>query len=324
MKAAWYTEQGKSEEVFFIGERDEPQPLEGEIQIKVEYAGVNPGEISKRIARFGGEMPYPLVIPHSDGSGIVTKIGVGVDKHWLGKKVMCFGAQSYRPFGTAATYTCVPATHVFELDDSIDMQQAAQMGIPAITGHYAVYKAGDPRGKTILVSGGAGAVGQCAIQFAKRGGAKVIATVRKQEDRKIALYAGADEAICTDKEGLKKLATYKRTIDHIVEVAFSSNLELDNQLLKVGGSISTFATTDGTPKIPFWQLVFDNISIHFLGSDDFPLEAKQKAMREAANALEAGWKGLSIYKIYPLEQIAEAHNDVEFKRTKERILLKIS
>lgn len=323
MKAAWYTKQGKAEEVLSIGDVNEILPEEGEVQIKIQYSGINPGEISKRIARFGGSMPYPKVIPHSDGSGIITKIGKGVSTYWLGKKVMCFGAQSYRPFGTAAEYTCVPDANIVELSENTDMQQAAQMGIPAITAHYSIYKAGNPYGKTILISGGAGAVGQCAIHFAKKGGAKVIATVRNQNDKKIALYAGADEVLLLDDGNRDRLNFYERTVDHIIEVAFNSNLERNIKLLKVGGSIATFATDDPSATIPFWQLVFDNITVHFMGSDDFPISAKQKAMKDAADSLEHGWKGLPIYKVYPLEEITEAHNDVEFKRTKERVILKI-
>jgi NADPH2:quinone reductase len=108
MKASWYEKQGSARDALTIGEKDDPQPLAGEVRIRVAFSGVNPGDVKKRQDAFGVGMPYPRVIPHSDGSGTVDAVGEGVSREWIGWRVWCYGAQSYRPFGTAAEYTAVP------------------------------------------------------------------------------------------------------------------------------------------------------------------------------------------------------------------------
>ena len=105
MKAAWYEKQGAARDVLVVGEMEDPQPRAGEVRIRVAFSGVNPGDVKKREDAFGVGMPYPRVIPHSDGSGTVDAVGEGVPREWIGRRVWCYGAQSYRPFGTAAEFT---------------------------------------------------------------------------------------------------------------------------------------------------------------------------------------------------------------------------
>ena len=135
-------------------------------------AGVNPGDVKKRQDAFGVGMPYPRVIPHSDGSGTVDAVGEGVSREWIGPRVWCYGAQSYRPFGTAAEYTVVPLKQVVQLPNGVPMEQGACLGIPGITAYRAVHVAGPVEGRTVLVQGGAGSVGACAVQLAHRAGAR--------------------------------------------------------------------------------------------------------------------------------------------------------
>lgn len=328
MKAAYYTEQGQASEVLQVNVIDEILPQKNEIQIKMQYSGVNPGEVKKRSDAFGTGMPYDMIVPHSDGAGIVSKVGADVNESWIGKRVLCFGAQSYRQFGTAAEYCCVPVDNVVPIGDKTDIKQAAQMGIPGITAHRAVHVGGaavrqDKNGQTILVQGGSGAVGQCAIAMAKKAGAEVIATVRKEAEVEIAQSAGANKVYLADESlKAKVLADYPKGVDHIIEVAFAANIETDVAILKQGGSIATYATDENPASIPFWLLVFSNISIHFLGSDDFTQEAKAAAVEDLADALAQGWKGLAIGQIYKLEDIAQAHLHVE-NRQKGRALIKI-
>ena len=156
MRAAYYTQQGAAKEVFQIEELEEILPQPGEVQIEIHYSGINPGETKKRSDAFGVGMPFPRVIPHSDGSGFITKVGAGVSSSWIGKKVLCFGAQSYRPFGTAAERCCVPVENVVELQEKVLLTQAAQMGIPGITAHRAVHVAGELRGENGVGAGGNG------------------------------------------------------------------------------------------------------------------------------------------------------------------------
>jgi NADPH:quinone reductase len=322
MKAAWYEKQGPAREVLKVGEMPDPAPAAGEVRIRIAASGVNPGDTKKREDAFRYGMPYPRVIPHSDGAGRVDRIGEGVSSDWMGRSVWCYGAQSYRPFGTAAEWTVVPSDHVAPLPQNVSMEQGACLGIPGITAHRAVHIAGAVSGRTVLVQGAAGSVGLCAVQLARRAGAHVIGTVRSPSDEATAKNAGAHDVLFSDTELVAHLRTLApEGIDHIVEVAFGANIETDVQLLKMGGSIASYATDKATPQIPFWQMVFKNIRLFCLGSDDFPAEAKVQAGRDLNAALEAGWPGFEIAERVPLKDIARAHELVDHPVRRGRVVV---
>jgi NADPH2:quinone reductase len=322
MKAAWYEKQGRASEVLTVGDMPDPAPGPGELRIRIATSGVNPGDIRKRQDDFGYGMPYPRVIPHSDGAGQVDQVGDGVSSEWLGKSVWCYGAQSYRPFGTAAEFTVVPAAQAVLLPANVTMEQGACLGIPGITAHRAVHAAGPVSGRTVLVQGAAGSVGLCAVQLARHAGAHVIGTIRTPAEEQTARQAGAHEVLLNDAElpaHVKALAPER--IDHIVEVAFGANIERDVELLRMGGSIATYATNAAAPTIPFWQMVFKNIQLFFLGSDDFTPEAKAAAARDINAALEAGWSGFAIGERIPLSEIARAHELAEHPQHPGRVVV---
>ena len=322
MKAAWYEKQGAPREVLVVGEMPDPIPAAAEVRIRVAASGINPGDTKKRDDAFGIGMAYPRVIPHSDGAGRVDQLGSGVPSEWMGRSVWCYGAQSYRPFGTAAEFTVVPVDQIAPLPEKVPMEQGACLGIPGITAHRAVYVAGPVNGRTVLVQGAAGSVGICAVQLARRAGARVIGTVRTPADESIAKSAGADEVLVSNKELPSRVrALAPDGIDHIVEVAFGANIEADVELLQQGGSIASYATDNATPKIPFWQMVFKNIRVFFLGSDDFPKEAKLQAARDLNAALEAGWPGFEIGERIPLADIARAHELAEHPVRRGRVVV---
>jgi NADPH2:quinone reductase len=324
MKAAWYEKQGPARDVLTVGEMPDPLPGAGEVRIRMAASGVNPGDIKKRQDSFGYGMAYPRVIPHSDGAGHVDKAGDGVSSDWIGRPVWCYGAQSYRLFGTAAEFTVVPLALTAPLPEGVTMEQGACLGIPGITAHRAVHVAGPVSGRTVLVQGAAGAVGLCAVQLARYAGARVIGTIRSAAEEETARKAGAEEVLRNDAEFRGRVTTLApEGIDHIVEVAFGANIERDVELLKVGGSIATYATDAATPTIPFWQLVFKNVRIFFLGSDDFPPEAKIAAARDINGALEAGWSGFPIGERVPLSDIARAHELAEHPTHPGRIVVTI-
>src|SRR5215470_15076491 len=150
MRAAWYEQQGAPRDVLIVGEMDDPTPLAGEVRIRVAFSGVNPGDVKKRQDTFGVGMPYPRVIPHSDGAGTVDLVGEGISQDWIGRRVWCYGAQSYRPFGTAAEYTVVPLEQAVPLPDAVPIEQGACLGIPGITAHRAVHVAGPVAGRVRL------------------------------------------------------------------------------------------------------------------------------------------------------------------------------
>src|SRR6201987_1303763 len=322
MKAAWYEKQGTAREVLVVGEMPDPIPAAGEVRIRIAASGINPGDIKKREDAFGYGMAYPRGIPHSDGSGRVDQLGAGVPSEWMGRSVWCYGAQSYRPFGTAAEFTVVPVDQIAPLPESVPMEQGACLGIPGITAHRAVHVAGPVNRRTVLVQGAAGSVGLCAVQLARRAGARVIGTVRSPSDEATAKNAGAHEVLVSDEELTARLrALAPDGIDHIVEVAFGANIEADVELLKQDGSIASYATDNATPKIPFWQMVFKNIRVFFLGSDDFPKEAKLQAVRDWNAALEAGWPGFEIGERIPLADIARAHELAEHPVRRGRVVV---
>lgn len=200
MRAAWYEKQGPAKEVLTVGEMPDPHPAAGEVRIRIAASGINPGDTKKRQDAFGLGMPYPRVIPHSDGAGQVDEIGGDVPSDWLGQPVWCFGAQSYRPFGTAAEFTVVPVGQIALLPKGVSMDQGACLGIPGITAHRAVHVAGDVMGRTVLVQGAAGSVGLCAVQFARYAGAQVIGTIRSSSDEETAKKAGAHKVVPNDEK----------------------------------------------------------------------------------------------------------------------------
>jgi NADPH2:quinone reductase len=325
MKAAWYEKQGPARDVLKIGEMDDPQPLAGEVRIRIAYSGINPGDVKKRENVFGVGMPYPRVIPHSDGSGTVDTVGEGVSREWIGRRVWCYGAQSYRPFGTAAEYTIVPLNQAVQLPEGVPLEQGACLGIPGITAYRCVHVAGPVNGRTVLVQGGAGTVGACAVQLAHLAGARVIATCRAESDKGIASRAGADEVVLTGGNLVERIrALAPDGVHHVVEVAFAANIRADMATLAQGGSIATYATNAATPEIPVWELVFINARLFFVGSDDVPAEAKVEAALAINQAFEVGWRGLDIAEIVPLKQIAQAHELVEHPVKPGRVVVEVT
>jgi NADPH:quinone reductase len=322
MRAAWYEQQGPARKVLKISEMADPTPGPGELRIRMVASGINPGDIKKRQNAFGYGMPYPRVIPHSDGAGHVDLVGEGVAADWIDRRVWCYGAQSYRPFGTAAEYTVVPASQAVSLPDGVSFEQGACLGIPAITAHRCVNAAGPVEGRTVLVQGGAGAVGICAVQLARRAGATVIATVRAVADEAVARNAGAHHVVQAGPDLVQQVqGLVPDGVHHIVEVAFGANIAADMEMLAARGSVATYATNVDSPNIPFWPLLFKNVRVDFLGSDDFTPADREEAARAINEALLAGWNGMPIAERFRLDEIATAHERLEAPRLRGRVVV---
>ncbi len=176
MKAALYDRPGPAHEVLQVGDLPDPDPAPGEVRVRLVFSGINPGDTKKRDGWLGFPMPYPRVIPHSDGSGVIDAVGKGVPAARVGERVWVYGAQSYRPFGTAAELTTVPQEKAVQLPDGADFATGACLGIAARTAHRCVFADGPVAGQTVLVAGGAGSVGHAGVALAAWGGARVIAT----------------------------------------------------------------------------------------------------------------------------------------------------
>lgn len=322
MKAAWYERQGPARDVFVVGDMDTPTPGPGEVRIRIAASGINPGDVRKRQDAFGVGMPYPRIVPHSDGAGTIDAVGAGVCASLVGQRVWCWGAQTYRPFGTAAEFTVVPLIQAVPLPEAATMAQGACLGIPGITAFRALQVGGDLRGKNVLVQGGAGAVGAIAVHLAHRAGARVMATCRTPRQMDIAAEHGADHVLPID-DGLVAAvrALVPGGIDHLVEVAFGENIARDLELLAPGASIAAYATHEASPRIPFWELLFKNIAIHLVGSDDVPVSAKLAACSALNEAIEGGWPVAHIDRMLALDEIAQAHLLVERGGLDGRVVL---
>ncbi|MGO4832463.1 zinc-binding dehydrogenase, partial [Rhizobiaceae sp. 2RAB30] len=199
MRAAWYDRTGPADEVFQIGEMPTPAPGPGEVLVAIRASGINPSDTKARAGWRSSTQPARRTVPHSDGAGIVEAVGPGVDPSWIGRRVWLWNAQGASTYGTrngpsvgtATDYAVVPLRHAAPLPDGTSFEIGACLGVPACTAHYAVFADGDLRGRTVLVQGGAGAVGELAVQFAAHAGATVIATVGSDEKAKRAKAAGA-------------------------------------------------------------------------------------------------------------------------------------
>ncbi|MEV4716909.1 NADPH:quinone reductase [Micromonospora noduli] len=326
MRAAWYDRQGPAREVLEVGELPDPWPGEGEVRVRVSVSGIHVGDLGKRQGWWGSTMTFPRVVPHGDGAGVIDAVGLGVDPSRIGERVWVYLAQSYRPFGTAAEYTVVPARHAVPLPAGVPYEQAAGLGIPGITAHRAIFGDGPVTGQRVLVTGALGAVGRAALAVARRGDAIVMATVRSPEQVEHALAAGAHHALDTAGGDMAtRILDYTggEPIDRVAELAFDANMATNLEVLRNGGVIATYATGAAEPTVPYWSLGFKNITVRFLSNDDFPEAANEAAAGELTSALVAGDLRYPIAARLPLAEIAQAHELAERSSASGRIVLDI-
>jgi NADPH2:quinone reductase len=269
-------------------------------------------------------MAFPRVIPHSDGAGVIESVGEGVDPGRVGRRVWMFGAQSYRPFGTAAQLTVVPAQQAVDLPDGVSEKVGACLGIPGITAHRAVFADGPVAGTIVLAHGVLGGVGALAAQLARWGGATVIGTVRQHEDLERVNASAVAHSVALDQPDPAGAirAHAPGGVDRIIEVAFSDNVDLDAAVVNNEGVIAAYATRHDRPDFPFWPMLFDNVTIRLLGSDDFPAQAKQQAAADLTAAAKDGALSIATGPALPLERVAEAHDRVD-AGARDRVMLAI-
>lgn len=326
MLAAWYDRQGPAAEVLQVGELATPEPAAGEVRVRVALSGINPGDTKKRSGWQGAPMTFPRIIPHSDGAGVIDAVGDGVHTGRVGQRVWTYGAQSYRPFGTAAQFTCVPELQAVALPDEVSDEVGACLGIPGITAHRAVFGDGPVAGKTVLVQGVLGSVSSLAAQLARWGGATVIGTVvhERDLDNVDTLAVAHPVALEGGDAAMAIRALAPDGVDRIVEVAFSDNADLDAAVVANDAVIAAYASRTDRPELPFWPLLFANVTLRLLGSDDFTPQAKQHAGADLTAAAQAGALRIPIAVPHPLAEIAAAHEHVDHGPRDGRVLLKIS
>lgn len=327
MRAAYYEAKGPAREVLRVGEVERPEPAPGEVRVRIHASGVNPTDTKGRGGFRGNTaMPFPRIIPHQDGAGVIDAVGDGVPRSRVGERVWIYEAQWQRPFGTAAEFVSLPAAQAVRLPDHVEFAEGACLGIPAMTAHRCVFADGDVRGKTVLVSGGAGAVGFYAIQLAKWGGATVLTTISGDDQRSLVLGAGADHAIHRKSEDV---ATRVREltgggVDRIIEVAFGANLATNGAILHRNAVVATYASdVEPEPVFPFYAFMGKNATIHFVLVYLTSAEAHAAAARDITAALEERALQHSIARRFALDDVAVAHEAVETGHQNGKVIVEL-
>ena len=327
MKAAWYQRKGPANEVLEVGEQPRPVAGPGELLIRVRASGINPSDWKARAGWLGrSEMPFPLVIPHQDGAGEVVAAGSPELESRIGERVWFYEAALGRPFGGAAEYVALPARQVQPLPASVSFEEGAALGVPAMTAHRCVLADGSVAGKVVLVTGGAGAVGRYAIQFAKQSGARVIATVSREEQARSAKAAGADLVLNRHSDDLaariRAFTGKERGVDRVVEVAFGANIDLTMQVLAPRGVIATYSSDAvAEPVLPYWPLLQLDAAIRFVLVYVMDAAAHDEAATAIGEGLRDGWLSHEIAARFPLDEIAQAHELLESGRAVGKVVV---
>jgi NADPH:quinone reductase len=327
MRAITYARLGDPS-VLELVERPIPEPGDGEVRVRVLVSGVNPTDWKSRSGTFGGGLAEPTV-PNHDGAGVVDAVGAGVSGFDVGDRVWVTLAGDGRPAGgTAQEYTVVPAQRAFALPAGADFDLGASVGIPAVTAHRALTVAEDGParlrpdalgGRTVLVAGGAGAVGNAALQLARWAGADVIATVSGETKARLATSAGAHHVVnykdADAADAIRRVAP--NGVDLVVEVAAGANAELDLAVLRPGGTISIYANDGGAPfTVDVRRNMVLNARYQFVLLYTVGWHRIVAAAADVNQAIEDGafrvgdQAGLPLHR-YGLEEAAAAHAAVE-------------
>lgn len=324
MRAVVYAEPG-GPEVLRLVERPVPEPGPGEVRVRIAVSGVNPTDWK---ARSRGPLPYPEIVPDQDGAGTIDAVGDGVPGSRVGERVWVWEAAWGRADGTAQEAVVLPSRQAVALPDGVSFDAGASLGIPALTAHLCLTAAdGGPRtlepgalaGRTVLVAGGAGAVGHASIQLARWAGARVLATVSSDEKGALALASGAEHVVSyresTAADEIRELAP--EGVDVIVEVAPAVNAALDGSVLASDGTVAVYATDGGHEALlPVWPLMQRNVRYRFVLVYTVSDDVKDRAVADVSAAVADGAlpvgedAGLPLHR-FPLERTADAHAAVE-------------
>ena len=315
MQAAWFEEFGSAASTLVVGEQPEPVAGPGEVLVKLMTSGVNPSDVKKRAGAFPNLLNEGLVIPHSDGAGVIAAVGKGVPAARVGERVWVYQAQYGRRFGTAAEFVAVDQARAPRLPAEASFEVGACLGIPAMTAHRCVFADGDVAGQTVLVTGGAGRVGYYAIQWARAAGARVIASASNPQDRALCLELGV-EGVCNHREadwGEQVLECNQgQKVDRVIDVEFGANLPQVLACIRTGGTIATYSSTqEREPRLPFLQMMFMDLTVRMVIVYAMPEAAKQHAMAGIDAALASGGLQHRIAHRLPLADVARAHELVE-------------
>ncbi|MBF4162169.1 NADPH:quinone reductase [Nocardioides sp. CBS4Y-1] len=331
MRAVVYRETGAAFEVLEVVDRPVPVPGPGEVRVRLERAGVNPTDWKFRANGMHGD--FDEVTPGQDGAGTVDAVGPGVDTLAVGDRVWTVLAQHERALGTAAQYTVQPVETLGRLPEGASFDLGASLGVPAVTAHRALTAGdlatrvapGSMEGLAVLVAGGAGAVGNAAIQLARWAGATVVATVSSEEKAALATAAGAHHVVDYTAGSADDTAAAIEAVapdgadgvDIVVEVSLADNAAIDARVVRNGGVIAYYADKQGeSAPVPVRATFAKNARLQGLILYTLRRDLLRAAIDDVTAAVEAGAlrvgedAGLPLHH-YPLEQTAEAHAAVE-------------
>ena len=311
MKAAVYRMTGSARDVLAVENVDRPEPGPGEVLVRIHASGVNPTDFKTR----AGATPRPIdefQVPDQDGAGVIEAVGDGVGAARVGQRVWVWFAAFNRRWGTAAEYTVVPSRQAVGLPDGASFELGASLGVPAMTAHRALFADGPVSGKTVLVAGGAGAVGHFAIELAKHAGARVVTTVSSKEKAELAARAGADLVVnYKDKDAIDQVKAFAPVVDRITEVALGANLELDLSVSGPQTSVVTYAADGDDPTIPVRACMGANVNLRFMLLYGVPAPALDAAVKDITTAITDGaLTELPVHR-FALDEVAAAHEAVE-------------
>ncbi|MBO9198605.1 NADPH:quinone reductase [Rhizobium sp. 16-449-1b] len=326
MRAAFYSSTGTAKQVLHVGEQPTPTPEPGEVLVRIAVSGVNPSDVKAR-SGIGISTAQPLIIPHSDGAGVITAVGSGVDSGRIGQRVWIWNARWDRAFGTAAEFVALPASQAVPLPDNVAFEVGACLGIPWLTAWYSVhFREPTADDEWILVAGGAGSVGSYAVQLAKRAGYRVIATVSSEQKASIARSLGADAVINyrTDDVAAKVSAIVGgRGVDRIIEVDLAANAHLYTKILKPGGSVIVYGSSDWNKPLPLHPWLRHGVTVSLFIVYELPADVRRAAIAASAEVLADPSFSHQIAAIFPLDQVAEAHEAIESGGVIGNVLLSI-
>ena len=311
MRAAVYDRTGPAGDVLRIADVPRPEPGPGEVRVRIHVSGVNPTDWKSR----AGATPRPITqfqIPNHDGAGVIDAVGEGVDPGRVGQRVWVWMAAAGQRWGTAAEWTVLPGERAVRLPDDVSLDLGASLGVPAMTAYRALFADGPLDGKTVLVAGGAGAVGHFAIELAKRAGAGVVSTVSNEQKAELAAQAGADLVVkYTDTDAVDQVRAFAPRFDRIVEVALGANLELDLAVSGPQTVVVTYAADGPDPVLPIRACMSANVTLRFILLYGVPGAAQQQAVAGITAALEEGaLTSLPVHR-FRLDDVVAAHDAVE-------------
>ncbi|MEJ6710008.1 MAG: NADPH:quinone reductase [Amylibacter sp.] len=312
MKAAFYTTQGCAADVLQIGEQPTPTPQAGEVLVRVKTSGANPSDVKSRAGARG--MPFPTIIPHSDGGGVVEAVGEGVSKSRIGQNVWLWNAQWQRPLGSCTEYIALPSEQAVDLPDTTSFNDAACLGIPAMTAYRCVFADGPVTGQKILVSGGAGSVSRYAIQMAKAGGAEVITTISSDEKAAYASAAGADHTVnYRDANAAEQILELTGGgTDRAIELEFGANIDLLTQVMRPSSTIAAYGShLDPTPQIPFMPMMFKDLTLRTILVYILTPQARAETLTGLNKMLADGSLTHAVGATFTLDETVKAHELVE-------------